>query len=379
MTFARPSYRAFRKVQRFAVIGGLTLVAAVAVPGLPAQRCFGQDLGITQDVDPQTVLGSETCKECHQAEFAAWEKSSHATDSFAYLSKPDAGKIADKLGIASPLKEAACLTCHATQHAGGAFQHVSCESCHNGAGEKSGQVGWLKIHSYYGKDLDPKDKGSRGQESEQNYQRRSELCEAAGMRRSENVYKLAKNCLECHIVGSEKLVNDGGHPTQSKGFEFFEWAQGEVRHNYQVDQSKNAEAPTVWTTARFQPGRTVEGHQQLMYVVGQLADLEVNLRNRSKATGRGDFADNANDRIEDCVKELEKITKSHEIPEIKNVLSSVSKVEKSLKDYTGNDAATYGALADQVQAAGEAVATSYNGNDWGSVKLPRRTKGDAQP
>ena len=349
---------------------------ALLLASLMAQDCAAQKFGITQDVDPSTVLGNDKCAECHQAEVNAWKESSHATDSFEYLTKPDAAKIAGKLGVASAQSESTCLTCHATQHSGGAAKFISCESCHNGAG---GDSGWMTIHSNYGDGLDPKDKASREKETEANYKQRMENCAAAGMRRSENLYALAKNCLECHVVGSEELVNKGGHPTQSKGFEFFAWAQGEVRHNYQVDSKANAQAPTVWTSARFQPGRTVEGHLALMYVVGQLADLEVSLRNRSKATERGDFASLANDRIEDALGELEDILKKNSIPEVEPVVSAVSDVERQLKKITDEDAAMYGALADQVSQAGQTVASSYNGNDWTSIKLPRRAKGTAQP
>lgn len=357
----------------------LPLALGFTLQALTFEVCFGQAFGITQDVDPKTVLGNDACVECHKAEVVAWQKSSHATDTFAYLSQPDAAKIAGKLGVASAVSESTCLTCHATQHASGVAQHVSCESCHNGAGDGNGHAGWLTLHSDYGSGLDAKDKSSRGKEVEANYKNRMEECAVAGMRRSENLYLLAKNCLECHVVGSEQLVNDAGHPSQSKGFEFFEWSQGEVRHNYQLDQGKNADAPTVWTSARFQPGRTVEGHLQLMYVVGQIADLEVSLRNRAKATKRGDFATLAIDRIEDSAKELGKIDGDHNIDGLKQVLAAVAKVAKNLKTLSGGDKATYTALADQVQAVGEKIATSENGNEWTKVKLPRRTKGDAQP
>ena len=85
----------------------------------------------------------------------------------------------------------------------------------------------------------------------------TQVSSEVGIGKRESVYDIAKNCLSCHTVPNEALVN-AGHPTSEK-FEFVRWSQGEVRHNFQLDKSTNAESPTLWLDDLHNgPGRTSE-------------------------------------------------------------------------------------------------------------------------
>jgi len=337
------------------------------------------DWDIDQDIDPSKVVGQQACAQCHQAEVAAWEKSPHALKSWSLLEKGEAKEIAGRLGIGSPTADHRCTICHGTQQATSNLKAVSCESCHGAAG---GESGWLEVHSFFGAGLDPKKSASREKETEADYHQRLAECDRLGMRRSDNLYALAKNCFQCHTVPSETLVNEGQHPTESKGFEMVEFSQGDVRHNFQLDQAKNAEAPTLWTDARFaSDGRTAAGRRTLMYVVGQLAACEVSLRSRATATKRGNFLKATNKRILKLKGNLEDIhAETHKgapIQEVQEVLKALKTLKRSsLRKVAAQDSTTFGDLADLVAQAGQKLASSYNGNDWGEVKVPKKAKGE---
>jgi len=333
------------------------------------------DWDIAQDIDPDQVVGHKACAECHQAEVAAWEKSPHALKSWSLLEKGEAKEIAERLGIGNVTADRRCTTCHGTQQKASNLKAISCESCHGAAG---GESGWFEVHSNFGAGLDPKDPASREKEIEADYHKRLADCDRLGMRRSENLYALAKNCFECHTVPNETLVNEGGHPTETKAFEMVEFSQGDVRHNFQLNQSENAEAPTLWTGARFDAeGRTAAGRRSLMYVVGQLAACEVSLRSRATATGRGKFLTATNKRILDIKGNLEDIHEKAAIKEVQEVLDALKPIKRSsLRKVTSQDPTTFVALAELVAQAGQQVASSYNGSDWADVKVPKKTKGD---
>jgi hypothetical protein len=344
-----------RHTQR--VLASLFLGLCAVVFGSAAN---GQGLNIEQDIDPDKVVGHQECAECHKSEIAAWEKSHHHTVAWSLLQKGEANEIAKALGIASATADVGCTTCHGTQQKAANLKVVSCESCHGAAG---GDPGWFKAHHDFGDGLDPKDPASPAKETEEHYKQRLATCDKLGMRRSENLYALAKNCHECHHVPSETLVNKGKHPVGSKGFEFMSWSQGEVRHNYQLDQTKNAEAPTLWMKANG--NRTAAGHKRLMYVVGQLAALEVSLQNRAQATGRGDFLNSANGGILDGQKSLKAIDKAVPIPEVKAALDAVKPAKRtSIRKITPDDKGTYGDMAKAVADAGQKAAAAYDGNGW---------------
>jgi len=355
-----------RHVPRWIVLIALVLCSAASAA----------DWDIAQDIDPNKVVGHKACAECHQSEIAAWEKSAHATQSWSLLEKGEAQKIAERLDVGDATSDQRCTTCHGTQQKGDNLKAVSCESCHGAAG---GESGWLEVHNFFGADLDPKDRTSREKETEEDYHKRLADCDRLGMRRSDNLYALAKNCIECHTVPNETLVNEGQHPTETKAFEVVEFSQGEVRHNFQLNQAENAAAPTLWTDARFATDdRSAAGRRSLMYVVGQLAACEVSLRSRATATGRGKFLTATNKRILDIKGNLEDIHEEAAIKEVQEVLDALEPLKRSLlRKVTDQDPTTYGNLAELVAQAGQQVASSYSGNDWGDVKVPKKTKGKA--
>ncbi len=187
-------------------------------------------------IDATRVKGAESCRKCHEAEYTAWTQTTHFRN-HERISSSAGQKYAKAYGGTD-----VCMTCHSTPHTSAAqFSGevgVSCESCHSAAG---GDGGWFDLHSDYGgKEF------KREDESASHLQERQVACEKAGMIRSENAYALAKNCYTCHIVADEKLLSTGHKPGHSD-FDLIPWMQGEVRHNFQVDQKTNADSPSLLT------------------------------------------------------------------------------------------------------------------------------------
>lgn len=334
---------------------------------LAGDPCWSQ-----QKIDPQHVVGREKCSQCHAREMDAWNASKHATLSWKLLDEPAAADFAEAIGVSNPKAAgSACVSCHGTQTATVVVPGNSCESCHGAAG---GEGGWFDLHSDFGQggtemaDL----LKQRTTESAEHRATRIEACQAAGMNQAEDVLSLARNCLQCHTVPNEELIG-AKHPSSEK-FEFVEWSQGEVRHNFLLDASKNAEVPTAWISAG--EGRSVEGRKALAFIAGQLADLEVSLRNRAGATSvkRNTLGDLANDRITDAIKELSRMDDE----EIDTILALVADVDKdSLGETTPEDKATYVKHADNIKAAAEAYVKKHaDGSGLPEVKIPRKAQGD---
>lgn len=249
---------------------------------------------------PERVVGSESCKECHKSEYAAWTETKHSKN-FARIDSDSGKKIAQQYGGTE-----ACQQCHSTPHTdtakfATAEVGVSCESCHSPAG---GPDGWLKVHSDYGgKDL------KRTDETEAHLKERLAKCDEAGMIRPSKAYDLARNCFSCHIVSDEKLLA-AGHKAGQSDFDLIAWMQGEVRHNFQVDQKVNAESPSL-LKARY--GTTAEQRKRILLVVNKMAELEALLRNlgtispgslKEKYAGRRGWAGRAEEVFESLDEEV---------------------------------------------------------------------------
>ncbi len=347
----------------------IALVIAVTACLFQPLAVFGQ-----QQIDPAKVLGHNECAECHKSEVAAWQQSSHATKSFTMLTtNPKAKDFAAKLGItaAQLTTTSVCTTCHGTQQELNgqvmALGGNSCEACHGAAGPKTGgagELGWFRVHSYYGQDI--KD---RAKESEEHAQQRIAYCDRMGMNRSADVYDIAKNCYQCHTVPIENVVNQAGHPTGNAEFEFVAWAQGELRHNFQMNQSVNAEAPTLWTDPLWNgAARTAQGRKRLMYVVGQLVDLEVSLRNRGAAIDKGAFATAAGKRVGAAQSNLQKIDGLVALPEVKRALEALKPITRvKLLIVKADDKPLYDAAADEVAAAAKALVQNHDGSQLAAV------------
>src|SRR5690606_35633324 len=130
---------------------------------------------------------------------------------------------------------------------------VSCESCHGGARD------WIQLHADYGGP-----NVTRDTESPEHREARRSASVAAGMNTPSNLYLIARQCLSCHTVPNESLVNVGQHKAGSTEFELIAWSQGSVRHNF-VTAGGHANIPS-------NPAR-----RRVMYVVGLMADLEASL------------------------------------------------------------------------------------------------------
>ncbi|MDA1053268.1 MAG: multiheme c-type cytochrome [Planctomycetota bacterium] len=351
------------------------LLASIITLGLPRPG------SAQQTVAPEKVFGRQACQVCHASEAAAWEQSSHNKKAWSLLDHPKAAGFAKALGVSDIKGESLCTQCHGTQQKKAdkllIAEGNSCESCHGGAG---GQGGWLFKHFDFGTGRRPTSTSKidefladRAKETPEHRATRDAAVKATGMNRSADAFEIASNCLQCHLVPNEKLV-EAGHPMSTR-FEFVEWTQGEVRHNFLLNAKTNAEAPTNWSDRN--PGGTPDGRKRLMFVAGQLADLEVSLRSRAKVseTKRGSLGDEANDRILDLQEELAE----HGIDELKPVSEAIASIDKkSLKDVTPSDPATYTKAADAVAAAAKNFVTAHQdgGKLPDSINVPSKAKGD---
>ncbi|MCA9121910.1 MAG: hypothetical protein H6822_26770 [Planctomycetaceae bacterium] len=353
------------------------VMLAVALVGL----AFQSEAAAQQAVAPEKVFGRQACQVCHASEAAAWEQSSHNKKAWSLLDHPKAAGFAKAMGVTDIKGDSLCTQCHGTQQKKAGklvvFEGNSCESCHGGAG---GAGGWLFKHFDFGTGRRPTNSSKidefladRAKETPEHRAARDASVKATGMNRSADAFELASNCLQCHLVPNEKLV-EAGHPMSTR-FEFVEWAQGEVRHNFLLNAKVNAEVPTNWSDRN--PGGTVEGRKRLMFVAGQLADLEVSLRSRAKATEtkRGSLGDEANDRILDLKEELA----DHNLDALKPVLAAVEAVDKnSLKEVTAGDMSTYTKAADAVAAAAKRFVAAHldGGGLPDSIDIPGKAKGN---
>src|SRR4051812_5496200 len=130
----------------------LRWLAAILSAALAASlaRAAAPDHPRDVKLDPQLVVGHESCAKCHANEVATWAKTAHSTTFLTLHQKKEASEIAKKLGLSSIKRGQVCIDCHYTpqtapDNAGPvkAVSGVSCESCH-GPAQK-----WLTLHSDY--------------------------------------------------------------------------------------------------------------------------------------------------------------------------------------------------------------------------------------
>ena len=277
-------------------------------------------------------VGPQACMECHQAEYQIWSRTNHATSAYNLLrTSSNAKRYAENLGL-NPHRVAdqpRCLACHSTpqgdlaMHTGAVFG-VTCEACHNAAG---GEEGWLNSHAIYGP------RGARREDETPEHRRqRIARCRAAGQYRCDDLYSLAKQCYQCHIVGDEELVVDGGHHPGNAGFEMTTWFDQSVRHNLCLDPSHNGLAPSLWIDPLWRTdgntGKEID-RRRLMYVVGTLVDLELSLRNRARAT-QSSFATSAAVRVVSASSRLATISENTSLAELERAVDAVAKLQPIL-------------------------------------------------
>jgi hypothetical protein len=287
-------------------------------------------------LDHTKVAGPESCGECHSNEVEAWKKTPHSLTFNEMHRRPEAQAIADKLGIRRVRSESLCLQCHYTpmaDDAGGTtvIAGVSCESCHGEAKE------WINVHNDYGT--------FKTKEAEPAEHRDERLAKsvAAGMLNPRNLYAVASNCFECHLVPQEKLVNVGGHPAGSPDFELVSWLHGEVRHNF------------LRTGGKENADNTPE-RKRVMFVVGNILDLEHSLRGTSLATERGNYAVTLARRAASVRARLADIQSKAPTEEVGAIVEIAHGVKLSL-----NNGAELSAAADKIADLGRKFADAHDG------------------
>ncbi len=287
-------------------------------------------------VDSSKIVGSHQCIDCHRAEFHRWSKSYHGGKGFdALRGSPKSSHYAEAVGVefTKVTQEGLCIKCHATvQEVAGqtrVLPNVSCETCHNPSG---GDDGWLNGHAVYGPN------GTRrADETADHFKSRRDRCDEAHQLRSDKTYDLIKRCAACHIPSHEELY-EAGHDHSAGSYEFVTKALGEVRHNFTLDQSDNAEVSSIWLSPR-EGGekRTAAGRKRLMYVVGYLVDLEVSLANLSTTTDvETDFAVDLADRIvdgfEDGPEEFLDSLDETELPMMEEIFDLIEPIYEKIDD-----------------------------------------------
>jgi len=308
-----------------------------------------------QDLDPKDVMGADECGECHKEEVQAWRATHHAKTFNELSRKKDAKKIARKMGIKRVKKESDCVQCHFTEQVVKGkvkvVAGITCESCHGAA------RGWMKEHSDYGgKDV------KADQETKAHKRDRLAKTKRAGMIRPGDIYGVANNCYQCHLVPNEELVNKGGHQPGSK-FELVAWSQGEVRHNYFHSADGKTNKPAS------------KQRKRLLFVLGHALELEHALRAVGKATTKGTYSVKMAKRVKASTARLKKIASLIDVPEVKKMVAIAGKAKLKL-----NNGPQLNKAADQVGKLARELAEKYDGSTFGAIDkyLPKKSKGKAK-
>ena len=220
------------------------------------------------------ILGAKECAECHEESMDVWKKTKHQKN-FKKLSKnKDAKAIAQKMGIKRIKKgNTLCASCHYTvknKPKAKVIAGVSCESCHGAA------KNWIETHNDFGgKGIKQKN------ESPAHRKKREASLEKHGMIRPDNIYAWAKNCMSCHMVANEKLVNVGGHETGSD-FKLSKRTQGKIRHY---------------------PKASVD-ELRFNNIVGDAVELEIGLRALASAKTSGKYSSSMVTRTTEALNKL---------------------------------------------------------------------------
>jgi hypothetical protein len=208
-------------------------------------------------IDASKLKGPLACAECHKPLYDAWKQSHHARAARIVSRRPNALAMAKAMGLERIKAPGLCLDCHfSLDSASGAVEGfplvgVACESCHGSASD------WYGAHSRHGmkEATSPSVPATRGQGA---YVEPEDI----GMITPANLYAVAANCLGCHSVTNQRLVDRAGHPL-GRGFELVAWSQGEVRHNLWFSGDNREASPA---------------RKRKMYIIGKAVDLELALR-----------------------------------------------------------------------------------------------------
>ena len=261
--------------------------------------------------DLLNIVGPDECGECHKAEVHVWRETGHSKTFKVLARKKRAKEIAGNMGIRRVKKAEACVTCHFTsgyrKNKVKAIAGISCESCHGPA------KAWLKVHGDYGgKNV------TRKQETPKHKAKRLAAIRDAGMIRPGNLYRLAANCYQCHIVSNERLVDVGGHGPGNDDFELVSWSLGEVRHKFLDSEGKKND--------EVSPER-----KRMLYVVGKALDLEYGLRALAGVTKKGKYATATMTRLQRAMNKLRTIYKLSPIPEVRMILKIIKGIDRKIR------------------------------------------------
>jgi Zn finger protein HypA/HybF involved in hydrogenase expression len=290
---------------------------------------------------PDKVGGPESCAECHFEEIEAWKKSAHNRTFNELHRKPDTAAMLARLGLSKIKTERQCMECHyLNRQEDGALQAtngISCESCH-GAGQD-----WAKTHGDYGEGV------TKITESAGHRNRRRAEAVLAGMITPDNLYALGASCYQCHVMNDEKIVNVGGHPPLSDGFNFLTWSQGEVRHTMlRTDYKANPEATPA--------------HRRRLFVLGLILEVEYGLRAVARASERGAFGLTIARRTDAARRQLEAIQSLAPTAELGAIVPVAQGAALRL-----NNAAALAAAADKISALGRQFAEHVTGEQLAGI------------
>jgi hypothetical protein len=300
-------------------------LAAVLAPALPAAP-----------LAVEKVVGPETCVECHVDQLQVWKQTKHHKTFRQLPPRPETAAMLVKLGLEKVKGEKQCQDCHFTgQLIDEQYQTVSgisCESCHGAAAD------WAKTHGDYGHGVTV-DKEPPAHRAE-----RQARADAAGMLGPRRLHAIANTCYECHILTDEKIVNLGGHPAGSPGFNLVAWSQGEVRHSVPREGDKiNPEAPLP--------------RRRLMFVLGAILETEHCVRAVAAATERADFALTQARRGDTARQLLEKIHALAPLPELGEIVAAAKAARLRL-----NNRAELLAAADRLARLGRTFGERVTGD-----------------
>lgn len=268
---------------------------APTIPAVPAASSSS-----TPRPDRTRFVGARTCIDCHRSEYVSWLNTGHYNNKTNRFEGTETSIDTKYRALTGNLD--LCFTCHSAAAEDRFGRHLvetgtSCESCHGAAG---GDDGWLNRHAVYGPNVTRME-----QETPQHYASRVAHCEQAGMIRPGQQYKVARNCLSCHIAGHAALY-EAGHKVSFDKFSLIPYMLGEVRHNFHQDQRQNAKAPTLDTHRR--DVKAVD-RVRIYFIVEQLAKMEVALNYLAALPTEDDMEERLADELlgifEDAAGELE--------------------------------------------------------------------------
>lgn len=287
-------------------------------------------------IDPTQTVGGDGCIDCHTPEHDVWGETTHYKTYDELSASDSATEIAEALEIDDiEAADGICVGCHftlvgETLEDAEPIAGISCESCHGAA------AGWIDVHGQYLS-------GDAETESAAEKATRRKAAKDAGQIRPDQINLIAQNCLNCHTVPNEELVNVGGHLAGSE-FELVSWSQGEVRHNlFWNNGEDNVEASSA--------------RKRVLYVVGYATDLEFSLRALGKSSEAGKYREAMAQRVQQATAKLTAINQKINSAEISSALAAASVIDVSATP----DQSKLNAAADKIQTAIEAFTIANDG------------------